>query len=321
MLDGVGGSATGLDATGAVSSLPLWLAAAVVTLVIVAGMIAFMRDGIDGVSAPLMQGALVLMVALAGWWTLDYFARRDVLAERRVLDARALELATRAMAPGSALACLDSIAGEVLEDACEKALFATPEATAAAVSYIAAQLSLLASAGDHARRAVPNSAMSQLRRAIEADPFGVVAHVLAVRDGCTPAHCGLFALLQDPSRVSANIAGRAFEARLKSYAAAWPASSRRPVASNAPPAAAPQPAAAPGARVPNNLYFPSASSIPPVNIMTAEPAAPPPHDTNGAAETPGSPRKPTSAAPPARQPPSSAAAPARSPPTSLAPAQ
>ena len=153
MLDGVGGSATGLDATGAVSSLPLWLAAAVVTLVIVAGMIAFMRDGIDGVSAPLMQGALVLMVALAGWWALDYFARRDVLAERRVLDARALELATRAMAPGSALACLNSIAGEVLEDACEKALFATPEATAAAVSYIAAQLSLLASAGDHARRA------------------------------------------------------------------------------------------------------------------------------------------------------------------------
>ena len=190
-----------------------------------------------------------------------------------------------------------SIAGEVLEDACEKALFATPEATAAAVSYIAAQLSLLASAGDHARRAVPNSAMSQLRRAIEADPFGVVAHVLAVRDGCTPAHCGLFALLQDPSRVSANIAARVFEARLKSYAAAWPASSRRPVASNAPPAAAPQPAAAPGPRVPNNLYFPSASSIPPVNIMTAEPAAPPPHDTTGAAETPGSPRKPTSAAP------------------------
>ena len=56
----------------------------------------------------------------------------------------------------------------------------------------------------------------------------------------------LFALLQDPSRVRANLAERVFEARLKSYAAAWPASGGRPVASNPPPAAAPQPAAAAG---------------------------------------------------------------------------
>jgi len=70
--------------------------------------------------------------------------------------------------------------------------------------------------------------------------------------------------------------------------------------------------------VPNNLYFPSSSSIPPVNIMTAEPAAPqPPHDTTGAAETPGAPRKP----PPARQQPSSAAAPPRPAPMPLTPAQ
>ena len=318
MLDRVGASATALDLTAAGSSLPLWAAAVIAALVIIAGMLAFLRHGVDGVSAPLMQGAVVLMVALAGWWGLDYFARRDILAERQALDARAFELTARAVAPGSALACLDAVAGDVVADACEKALFASPEAAAAAVSYVAAQLSLLASAGDHGRRAGPGSAVTHLRRAIEADPFGIVAHILSVRDGCTPAQCGMFALLQDPSRVSANLAERVFEARLKNYAAAWPASSGRPVASNAPPAAAPQATAATGPRVPNNLYFPSSSSIPPVNIMTAEPAAPqPPHDTTGAAETPGASRKP----PPARQQPSSAAAPPRPAPMPLTPAQ
>jgi len=264
---------------------------------------------------------VVLMVALAGWWAIDHFARRDILAERHALDARAFELTARAMAPGSTLACLDAMAGDVVEDACEKALFASPEAAAAAVSYVAAQLSLLASAGDHARRAGPGSALMQLRHALEADPFGVVAQVLAVRDGCTPAQCGAFALLQDTRRISTNLAERPFEARLKQYAAAWPASGGRPVASTPPPAAAPQPTAAAGPRVPNNLYFPSASSIPPVNIMTAEPAAPqPPHDTTGAAADTSA-RKPAAGAAPARQPPSSAAAPARSPPMPLAPPQ
>jgi hypothetical protein len=318
VLDRVGASATALDLTAAGSSLPLWAAAVIAALVIIAGMLAFLHHGVDGVSAPLMQGAVVLMVALAGWWGLDYFAHRDILAARQALDTRAFELTARAVAPGSALACLDAIAGDVVADACEKALFASPEATAAAVSYVAAQLSLLASAGDHGRRAGPGSAVTHLRRAIEADPFGIVAHILSFRDGCTPAQCGMFALLQDPSRVSANLAERVFEARLKNYAAAWPASGGRPVASNAPPAAAPQATAATGPRVPNNLYFPSSSSIPPVNIMTAEPAAPQaPHDTTGAAETPGAPRKP----PPARQQPSSAAAPPRPAPMPLTPAQ
>ena len=319
MLDRVGASATALDLTAAGSSLPLWAAAVIAALVIIAGLLAFLRHGVDGVSAPLMQGAVVLMVALAGWWGLDYFARRDILAERQALDTRAFELTARAVAPGSALACLDAMAGDAVADACEKALFASPEATAAAVSYVAAQLSLLASAGDHGRRAGPGSAVTHLRHAIEADPFGIVAHILSVRDGCTPAQCGMFALLQDPSRVSANLAERVFEARLKNYAAAWPASGGRPVASNAPPAAAPQPTAAAGPRVPNNLYFPSASSIPPVNIMTAEPAAPP-HDTTGAAADTAQ-RKPAPGAAPARQPPGSAAAPPRPGPMPLTPAQ
>jgi hypothetical protein len=110
---------------------------------------AFVRAGGEGRSVPVV--VLALIVALAGWWARDHFARRDLEAEQRALDTRAFELATRAFMPGSALGCLDAIAGEAVEGACERALFASPEATAAAVSYVAAQLSLLASARDLGR--------------------------------------------------------------------------------------------------------------------------------------------------------------------------
>jgi hypothetical protein len=106
---------------------------------------------------------------------------------------------------------------------------------------------------------------------------------------------------------------------VKSYSASWPAAGSRGVAGIAPPPA-------PGgttAKAPNNLYFPSASSIPPVNIMTAEPPAAQrqPQETGSAAEPapPTPPRRPQQADSPARQSPS--AAPARPAPMPLAPAQ
>src|SRR5437762_2620109 len=79
---------------------------------------------------------------------------------------------------------------------------------------------------------------ARLRRAIEADRFGMVAQVLAERDGCTPDRCAALALLHDASRVSTNLAERPFEAFVKRFAASWPAAGGRPVASNPPPVAA-----------------------------------------------------------------------------------
>jgi len=78
-----------------------------------------------------------------------------------------------ALMPGSALACLDASAGELVEAACEKALFATPEAAAAAVAYVTAQLSLLADGSEFERRSGANyeSALGRLRHAIETDPL------------------------------------------------------------------------------------------------------------------------------------------------------
>jgi hypothetical protein len=326
MLDRVGDwmalNFTGMSLTG-IGSLPGW----VIALIGVVALCTFapVRGGIKGIGALLARIAVALVLVLAGWWGFDYLARRDLAAERRALDARTFELATRALAPGSALACLDAIAGEVVEDSCEKALFASPEAIAAAVSYVAAQLTLLAAASDHAARGGVSSGMANLRRALEADRFGMVAHVLAVRDGCTPDQCGAFFLLRDASRISANLAERPFQSLLRSHMASWPTAGTRPVASINPPPAAASAAPVAGARVPNNLYFPSSASIPPVNIMTAEPAAQAPqasvpHDTTGAAEGATSPRKPAPGASQARQPPiPGTAAPTRAAPMQLAP--
>lgn len=305
-------------ASGDAMSLPVPAVIAGLGLIIAA--FALMRARYDGAGAPFLQGALVVTAVLAGWWTLDHFARRDLVAEQRAVEARAHELATRALAPGAAFACLDAIAGDAVEDACEKAVFATPEATAAAVAYVAEQLALLASGSEQARRAGPSfgtgARMAQLRRAIEADRFGIAAHVLGVRDGCTPDRCGAFDLLQDTNRLSVNLAERPFEAYVKLYATGWPTAGGRPVASNLPPAAT-APAAAP--KAPNNLYFPSASSIPPVNIMTAEPAARP-ADTTGAGEAGTPSRKGAPSGAQSRPPASAGSVPAR-PPTPLAPAQ
>ena len=293
VLDRVGASATALDPTGAGSSLPLWAAAVLAALVIIAGIVAFLRNGLDGVSASLMQGAVVLMVSLAGWWAIDHFARRDILAERTALDARAFELTARAMAPGSALACLDAMAGDVVEDACEKALFASPEAAAAAVSYVAAQLSLLASAGDHARRAGPGSAIDAGASRARGRP---VRHCGAGAGSPGWVHAGAVRHVRACCKIPGGSAPISRNGHLKRASSSTRRPGRPPAVApwRAPrqPAAVPQPTAAAGPRVPNNLYFPSASSIPPVNIMTAEPAAPqPPHDTTGAAADPSA-RKP-----------------------------
>ncbi len=106
---------------------------------------------------------------------------------RRALSQRYAELTAQALVPGSALACLDGAAGEAVETACEKTVFAGPQATAAAVAYMAARLTLLADGLAFARHDDPDFAatLAGLRRAIELDRFGIAAHVLAMRDGCT----------------------------------------------------------------------------------------------------------------------------------------
>lgn len=254
-------------ALSGVMALPTWaVAGTAVFLLLVLG--ACSRNGNIRPLGQLTLVVVLLFASFAGWLALDQLARRDFLAEQRDLDQRAFDLSVRTLAPGSPLACLDAIAGDSVEEACEKALFAAPEATAAAVSYVADQLSLLAASSDYVRRGGAAAASATLRRAIEADRFGIAAHVLAARDGCTSEQCGAFFLLKDASRISANLATRRFNSYVEAHKPGWQADGR--------PAAARPEAAAPvaSATAPNNLYFPSSKSIPPVNIMTAEPPSP-----------------------------------------------
>jgi hypothetical protein len=257
-------------------------------------------------------------VTFAGWFVIERWAELGRATEQRALDARGFELMMRTAVPGSALACLDALAGEVIELACEKALFASPEAVAAAVSYVAAQLTLLSAAHEQAGRAGGSygAALTQMRRAAESDRFGIVAQVLVMRDGCTAGQCGAFVLFKDPSRISSNINEQIFDGYVKRHATAWSGDSTRPVVSNSsPPTSAPAPVA--GVRTPNNLFFPSASSIPPVSIMNAEPGSP--QDTTGSAEA-GKPARKPSQQPLPQVRPAANASPAPSAPLPLAPA-
>ena len=256
---------------------------------------------------------VAVVITLAGWFVVAKWGEHARVSEQRALDSRLFDLTTRAIAPGSALACLDALAGETVELACEKALFASPETVAAAVSYMAAQVTLLSASKDRAP-AGNGSALAPVRRAIESDRFGIAAHILAVREGCTAEQCGAFALLDDPTRVRANIAAQTFDALVQRHAAAWPGSV--PAAASAATPAPASPASSPvaSARNPNNLFFPSASSIPPVSIMNAEPGIP--QDTTGSADATKPARRPL---PPARPPAQGGAA--SSAPLPLAPAQ
>lgn len=308
------GRIAGFELVG-LPSLPVWAAGLVAALLLVVCYFSFSHAGRADRIGLAARVALILVGSVAAFLAIEAWSRLDLRSERRELDARAQDLFMRAATPGSAFACLDPLVGDVVESACEKAVFQTPEATAAALSYVAAELTLLADFAAYARRAGSDPpALGNLRRSIEGDRFGLVARVLAVREGCTPGNCPAFAMLSDPGRIAVNLSGRSYELYVERHAAAWPASAKSPVVAATGASAGAsvgegeaQPAAAPTPR--SGLFFPSAASIPPVTIMNAEPQLPP--ETTGS--TP--PSAPSSAAPkqaPVRRGAAPASAPANS---------
>jgi hypothetical protein len=223
--------------------------------------------------------AMVFLLALsmaAGGWALfgRYFG-----GEQGALDTRASELTTHAFRPGSQLACLLGYAGDAVESSCENALFSSPEVTAGAVSYVAAQLSLLADGDNYLRRSIPSygQALTSLRHAVEIDRFGFVAHVLSLRDGCTADQCRFFGLLQDTRRVRANLSEHTYESYVARHSARWQTAVTMPSASLSAATMATQPSG--GSDVNRTslakLKFPSSASFPAVNIMDPEPSPAP----------------------------------------------
>jgi hypothetical protein len=302
MSDLIGRWIPGLDPLAGTLTLPLWFTGAIAALFVVFCALALSRKGLAG---GLVRITLVLLGVVLSWLWLEGTHRQNVAAERRALEDRIGALAARAMAPGSSLACLDAVAGDTVESACERALFATPEAAAAAVAYAAAQINLFAEVRNFVARghSEMGSTLVGLRRAVEADRYGLVAHVLETRFGCTAAQCPALQLMRDPQRISTNLSQQTYQGHITRYAAAWPAAAPGATAAVPPsgPPGAPPPslagtssAAAPGIRAPGpDVFFPSADSIPPVSIMTAEPAGEP--ETTASAPAPIPPRRPAQA--------------------------
>ena len=167
-----------------------------------------------------------------------------------------------------ALSCIDDLAGETVLMACEKALFGSPDAAAAALSYAASQITRLTAFGDvAAANGNMTPELQTLRRAVERDRYGLVAYALAARDHCTPSDCAAFRSMADHTQISANMNERVYESLIARYAPSW----------NMPAAAAPVAALPPSTLVgkPTNADFPTAASTPPVSIMTPEPGAAP----------------------------------------------
>ena len=205
----------GIDAAESLA-VPIWLAGAAAVAFVVAILLAVKRAG--GVALITSLFRICLAVALGAWL---YGGSRDT-SERRALDDRKMVLMAGSIAPGSALSCLDELAGGAVESACEKGVFASPEAVAAAVKYVTAQLALIEDGTAYAKHDASYAAeLAPLRTAVELDRFGLVAQVLKEREGCTVYHCDALTRFHDSTRVLGNLRDRTFEERVKKYTAIW----------------------------------------------------------------------------------------------------
>lgn len=269
---------SGLDLVGGTFALPWWTLIAAVLLIAILAVLAGTRGGWQKTAGSLAQFVAVLGLLFLAWNYFDRMNTRDMAEERRAYQARLADLNARTLTAGSPLACLDALAGDALDEACEKAVFANPESVAAAVSLMAGRLSLLREGvALSATDATYEHAIADLRRSIELDRFGFAAQALAAREQCTPTACEALSLLNKPDRVAANLKDRTFEIHVGRHVASWVSRSPAPAVASTPaqPAATGSVPAAHAAVTPAtssvNIDFPSAASIPPVSIMINEP--------------------------------------------------
>jgi hypothetical protein len=271
--------------------------------------LAVRRGGEDARKGALWGGGLVLGSVLLTSLLFDRVLTRDLSAERRAIEARASELVARAIAPGSSLTCLDAVS-TMVENACEKALFATPEAVAAAVAYVEARYSLLvASAALAARDPSYQPAVERLRRGIEDDRFGLVAQVFSMR-GCNAPDCPDLAVLRDSRRVLANMKGQTFATHVEAHGITWNVGGGTPAFAAASPmpsssAVRPpelgiaMPAPTSGGPGRPRYDYPSADTIPPISIMDPELPTPEATQQRRSASRPARERAPAAAPLPA----------------------
>ncbi len=271
-------------------NLPMWLTIAAAGFFAVVLLVTLFRA-----ERSVANGALTVITLLAIGIAVTSMMRASGVGSGQSGDPKS---SGQAAASLPALACLDGLAGESVETACEKALFASADSVAAGVSYTAAQITRLAAFGNAAaanKEMTPE--LSALRRTIERDRYGLVAHVLGTREGCSlSSACPFFQSLTNSAQISSNMSENLYDGFVSRYAPLW----------NAPPAVAgaaaanPAPIAALGTVPPPGRPvsgdFPSAASIPPINIMTPE-TAPQGAQASQRPSEPGAPPAPPRSAP------------------------
>jgi hypothetical protein len=306
--------ATSLDQIWRSPAFPMWMtlaAAGFFGLILLITLLRAERSVANGA----LTVITLLSIAIAGAATV------------RVYGPEGQEAPTEARAQSSvisslpALSCLDDLAGDTVAVGCERALFGSPDAAAAAVSATAARIDRLTALGDVAVAEKSLTVdMKALRKSLERDRYGFVAQVLVARDGCTLFDCAAFRSLTDPQQVAANMDSHLYDQLVARHAPTWnaPASAMATLPAGLPPTAALAglPPATPTGK-PTNAEFPSAASTPPVSIMNPEPTATTRPAANAAA-APAASRAPA-AAPAARKPPAPKAARAPAAPVPLAP--
>ena len=292
----------GLDLATGTFTLPLWAVGVAAALLVALIVIAVVRSGLNEFGSLVFRVAVIVIAVVFGWTYVNRASERDRADERRALDQRAADLVGRAVAPGSAIACLEATNTETVEGACERAVFASPETVAAATAYLSARLSLLADAHEYTARRDQSyeSMIAGLRRTVAADRYGLASQVLATRDGCTADVCDAFGLVYDDKKLRANMRDRLFDVTVARYAVNWPTRTRPLASSGNMPT---------GVTAGPNVTFPSAASIPPASIMNSDPpqaGAPSNPPAQTAAPTPEP--RPTNSAPAsaARRPPPAA---------------
>jgi len=112
-----------VETTGTLA-VPIWLAGAGAAVVAVSLLLAVKRAGGVALISSLFRVGLIALGVLSLWLYVEQRGGSTTGSERRSLDDRKAALMAGAIAPGSALYCLDEIAGETVEAACEKAVFA-----------------------------------------------------------------------------------------------------------------------------------------------------------------------------------------------------
>jgi hypothetical protein len=252
--------ATSLDQLWRSPSLPMWatlIAAGFFALVVLIVLLRADKTMANGALAVIA----LLAIGIASTTTVRGFGTPPRTTET-VSEAR---MGPQHVAVAPALACLDGLAGESVEAACEKAVFGSADTAAAAVSYAAAQVSRVIASGN-ARALTPEQQV--LKRAVERDRYGLVAQVVAIRDRCIVADCPLFRVLSDSNQIKSNMSDRLYDTLVARYSSSWTSAAAVSSASPAPSMLSGIPTGRP-----NTVDFANSAAIPPVNIMTSEPPA------------------------------------------------